>query len=197
MRLDELPQQMFAQNVLSPVLWLSSARRLMEAADHLIEAIERFWRRDEDETGPVSISVLVGADYQKIFMMLYGFAIENLCKAYVVTQLSLDERQEVVSEGNLPGRLKKHDLLHLVEREIGLKVEGGERELLKSLKEAVVWAGRYPVSIGPGPSGRHEKDWLEKLKGMPQGIRSDEVPRTKQITERIERHVRGLLKQKK
>ncbi len=195
MQLGEFPQQQFAQNVLHPGLWLSSARSLMGAAEHLTEAIAGFWQEPGPEGKP--LEMILGADYQKIFMMLYGFAIENLCKAYMVTQLNADERRRIVEKGELPGKLKDHNLPRLVEEKIGLKVEIEERKLLKSLEEAVLWAGRYPVSIGPGPSAIKNEDVLAQLLNMPQGISSDDVPRTREITERIMEHVRILLEKHK
>ena len=191
-KLGEFPQQEFAKNVLHPVLWLSSARSLIGAADHLTEAIARFWQ-DPEPDGEVSLAMLAGADYQRIFMMLYGFAIENYCKAYMVTQLNADERRRVVEKGELPGKLKDHNLPRLVEEKIGLKVEVKEIKLLKRLEEAVLWAGRYPVSTGPGPSATKDEDVLAQLRNMPQGISSDDVPLTRELTERIVEHIGMLL----
>lgn len=196
MQLGEFPQQQFAQNVLHPVLWLSSARSLMGAAESLTKEIARFWQESvPDSTKP--LEMILWADYQKIFMMLYGFAIENFCKAYMVTQLSADQRRRVVERGELPGKLKDHNLLRLVEEKIGLKVEVEERKLLKSLEEAVLWAGRYPVSTGPGPSATKDEDVLAQLRNMPQGISSEDVPRTRKLTERIMEHVGMLLEKQK
>ena len=188
--LDELQKTQFAQHVLNPTLWINSARRLMEAAEHLTEEIEQFWQ-SLDKKDPVSISVVVGNEYQNIFMMLYGFSVENLCKAYLVTQLNETERRQV-ERGQLPIRLKSHNLRYLVEKEIRLKIESNETELLQRLEAAVLWAGRYPVSTGLSPTGQREIK--KQFHTMPQGIRGDDVPRTREIVDRIKTHVTGLLR---
>lgn len=93
----------------------------MSAAERLAPDIEQFWNKLDqlDEGGTFSLSDMVGSQYQNIFLMLYGFAIENLCKAYVVSKLSKDERSRLKS-GRLPNKLNTHDLEGLVTKEIGL-----------------------------------------------------------------------------
>lgn len=188
--LDEFQKPQFAQHVLNPALWINSARRLMEAAEHLTEDIQQFWQ-SLDEEGPVSISVMVGSEYQNIFMMLYGFSVENLCKAYLVTQLNETDRRQV-ERGQLPHRLKSHNLRYLVEQEIRLELGSDETELLQRLEAAVLWAGRYPVSTGLNPNGQREIK--KQLHSMPQGIRGDDVPRTREIVDRIKTHVTNMLR---
>ena len=55
----------------------------MSAAERLAPDIEQFWNKLDqlDEGGTFSLSDMVGSQYQNIFMMLCGFAIENLNKA--------------------------------------------------------------------------------------------------------------------
>ncbi|MGD9728594.1 MAG: hypothetical protein AB7G68_16485 [Nitrospiraceae bacterium] len=186
MTYDEYLKQAFAQQVLGPLRWINSAWRLMEAAEYLTKDIHRFWQAsDQLDEQPVSISVLVGSGYQPIFMMLYGFAIENLCKAYMVTRLDENDRKKL-EQGKLPERLKgNHDLLRFVEKDIQLELDIDERELVKRLQSAVRWAGRYPVSTGPR-SG-------DEGVTMPQGIMSYDVPRTQNLAERIQTHVIAML----
>ncbi len=124
-------------------------------------------------------------------MMLHGFAIENFCKAYIVTNLTDADRWQL-GRGQLPKRLKSHKLRDLVEREVRLSLDTNERECLEDLEAAVMWAGRYPVSTGPGPTGQFSM--REQARSMPQGFRSDDVPRTKRIVSRIKTHVTGLLR---
>lgn len=184
---DELSTH-FAQHALDPTHWIATAHHLMSAAERLAPDIEQFWHRlDElDEGATFSLSDMVGSQYQNIFMMLYGFAIENLCKAHVVTKLSKDERSPLNS-GKLPNRLNTHDLEDLVTRGVGLAVDNGEKELLKRLKATVTWAGRYPVSTGPGNQKKHEIK--EQLLAIPQGLRGDDLVRARQLAQRIKDHV--------
>lgn len=121
-------------------------------------------------------------------MMLYGFAIENLCKAHVVTKLNGGELSDLRS-GKLPKRLKTHNLERLVTEDIGLAVNDSEKELLKRLEAAVTWAGRYPVSAGPIGQKKHEIK--EQMLAMPQGLRGDDLVCTRQLVERIKKEVMG------
>lgn len=183
-RLQDELSTYFAQHALDPTRWIATANHLMSAAERLAPDIEQFWKKlDElDEGATFSLSDMVGSQYQNIFMMLYGFAIENLCKAHVVTKLSKDERSRLNS-GKLPNRLNTHDLEDLVTNGVGLAVDNGEKELLKRLEAAVKWAGRYPVSTGPGNQKKHEIK--EQLLAMPQDFRGDDLTRTRQLAQRI------------
>jgi hypothetical protein len=176
----------FAQHVLDPTRWIATAHHLMSAAERLAPDIEQFWNRLDqlDEGGTFSLSDMVGSQYQNIFMMLYGFAIENFCKAYVVTKLSKDERSRLKS-GGLPNKLKTHDLEGLVTKEIGLAVDNGEKELLKRLEATVTWAGRYPVSTGP----MKKQEFKKQMLALPQGLRGDDLVRARQLAQRIKDHV--------
>jgi hypothetical protein len=75
-------------------------------------------------------------------MMLAGFAIENLCKGYLVARLSDAERERVKS-GDLPESLGNHRILKLIEK-IGMTLSDTEEKLIKRITDAVLWRGRYP-----------------------------------------------------
>lgn len=152
----------FAQSVLSAEAWFQTADELI-AGMHLIgRNVERFW---EDYH-----SIVFGADmttdppsrYQKAnlapkhqetdvgrkhdlanqHMMLAGFAVENLCKGYLAGLLTPEE-QEDVKAGELPKKLKTHDLVELV-RSTGMTFSDRDKDLLQRIGEAAIWRGRYP-----------------------------------------------------
>lgn len=75
--------------------------------------------------------------------MLAGLAIENLCKGYLVTRLSLEEKAKL-EEGRLPKRLDQHKITNLVS-ETGLQTSDVENELLRRVEDSVRWLGRYPA----------------------------------------------------
>lgn len=179
----------FAQHVLNPKLWIMTAENLISAAERLASDIEGFWKKLEtfDDGSSLPVSEMDGSRYHNIFMMLYGFAIENLCKGHAVTKLSRLDRL-ACKLGKLPGRLKTHNLESLVTTEVGLVLNDGERELLKRLEAAVKWAGRYPVSTGP--MDQKKQAIKEQLLAMPQGLRGDDLVRTRQLAARIENEVR-------
>jgi len=178
----------FAQHVRNPKLWIKTAENLMSAAELLASEIEQFWKNLDalDSGSSMPVSSMVGSQYQSIFMMLHGFAIENLCKAYTATKLC---GMELLSlrMGRLPRRLKTHNLDYLVTKGIGLVVDNGEKELLKRLEAAVTWAGRYPVSTGP--IDQKKQEIKEQMLGMPQGLRGDDLVRTRHLVARIKEQV--------
>ena len=189
--LNDMLNSHFAQRVPNPQLWIVTANGLVSAAECLAKDIETFWQaldRVNDGT-PIPLSVMKGSEYQNTFLMLYGFAIENFSKAYAVTQLNTAERI-VLRLGKYPGRLKSHRIKDLVAKELGYKLDLQEDELLMRLEAAVTWAGRYPVSTGPARS----TETREKFLMMPQGIRGDDLPRTRELTGRIKERAEEMIK---
>ena len=184
--LQELLSSQFAQRVLHPQFWFLTADDLASAAEHLAPKIEEFWKSLESSEESLPLSALSGSRFQHTFMMLYGFAIENLCKGHAVKELSPKE-QQTVKRGKLPKRLKTHDLVNLVTKGIGLTIDDHEKELLKRLKKAVKWAGRYPVSADLMDKGKN--GIRDILLNMPGGINNDDLQRTRELTNRIRNQV--------
>ena len=176
----------FAQQLLNPNNWFLTANDLTSAADRLAPDIEAFWESLASSEDSLPLSVFSGSRYQNIFMLLYGFAIENLCKGHAVKELSPKE-QQTVKRGKLPKRLKTHDLVNLVTKGIGLTIDDHEKELLKRLKKAVKWAGRYPVSADLMDKGKN--GIRDILLNMPGGINNDDLQRTRELTNRIRNQV--------
>ena len=184
--LQELLISQFAQQLLNPNNWFLTANDLTSAADRLAPDIEAFWESLASSEDSLPLSVFSGSRYQNIFMLLYGFAIENLCKGHAVKELSPKE-QQTVKRGKLPKRLKTHDLVNLVTEGIGLTIDDHEKELLKRLKKAVKWAGRYPVSADLMDKGKN--GIRDMLLNMPGGINNDDLQRTRELTNRIRNQV--------
>jgi len=116
--------------------------------------------------------------------MLYAFAIENLCKGYLVNQLSNEEKKSIRARGKLPGTLKTHDLKELVES-IGLKLDLEDEDMVRRLERASVWGGRYPIPISIERPVKYQdgKEYNTSVLG-----RIDLV-RTRTLTQRIRAHV--------
>jgi hypothetical protein len=71
-----------------------------------------------------------------VFLMLAGFALENLAKAlYVLTR-----RPKV--DGELPRDLCGHDIKKVLSR-AGVTLTPHEEALAAKLSEAAIWSGRY------------------------------------------------------
>jgi hypothetical protein len=163
----------FSQSVLSPKAWFQIADELIAAMNAVGRNVERFWEdfnsiifaadmttdppttyqkgnaspRQHQETDPDTKHALTNQ-----YMMLAGFAIENLCKGYLVSRLRPEE-QEKVRSGKLPKRLRNHDVLELV-LSTGMKdLPDRVKDLLKRITESAIWRGRYPSPTGQGDVG--------------------------------------------
>jgi hypothetical protein len=172
----------FAQAVLRTEAWFRTADELIAAMDLLEPLVERFWEDVRSVAFAVDMTSAVPSKHQKSdapskhnlinqHMMLAGFAIENLCKGYLAGRLNHEER-ESVKGGALPESLKSHHLLGLVQQ-TGMTLSDTEKDLVKRIREAVVWRGRYPSAsshrgIRPfaqiGSDIRHIKTLLQKLR---------------------------------
>jgi hypothetical protein len=96
--------------------------------------------------------------------MLLGFGFENLLKGLLIVS-----HPELLDGGRLRRSFTRgHRLLDLA-GSAGLQLSPGEEEILETLTEHVVWAGRYPVPLAwqdydPDlnfpDSERHERDVL-------------------------------------
>jgi hypothetical protein len=181
----------FSQYVLSMEAWFRTADELIEAMNLLEPHVVRFW----DDVRSIAFAADMTSDMpaksqQKDFlsnnqngpapskhnlinqhMMLAGFAIENLCKGYLVGRLSVKERERIQKEGILPKSLKDHDSLSLVEQ-TGLTLSTTEKDLLTRIADTIHWRGRYPSPtshkrIRPffqmGADVRHIKTLLQTL----------------------------------
>jgi len=151
----------FSQSVLSAEAWFRTADELIEAMDLVGRNVERFWEDFRsisvavDNTSDTSSqhqtndvpqkrqSGEVSPKYNLInqHMMLAGFAIENLCKGYLVGLLSRKE-QEDIKAGTLPTTLRTHDIVALVQS-TGMTFSNRENDLLQRIGKAI-WRGRYP-----------------------------------------------------
>jgi hypothetical protein len=181
----------FSRSVLSAEAWFHIANELIAAADLLEPHVERFWNdvrslflavdqtsdapSKHQTSGALSKHETSDASSKHNLinqhMMLAGFAIENLCKGYLVGRLS-DEEQKAVQVGVLPKFLKSHNILKLVEQ-TGMTLADTQKYLLNRIADAVSWRGRYPSatsheSIRPfaqiGSDIRHIKTLLQKLR---------------------------------
>jgi hypothetical protein len=105
----------FAESVLSAEAWFRSADELIEAMDLVGAHVERFWEDvrsiyvsfdmttdppSKDQASDVppkheKSDVTSRHDLMNQHMMLAGFAIENLCKGYLVGRLNRKEREAV------------------------------------------------------------------------------------------------------
>jgi hypothetical protein len=125
----------------SPVHWKHSADALRDCAEVLGKLREK------------SVSAVLRGDTSsaasryfwstgQAFLMLAGFAIENLAKA-----LLLHRGKAVVTNGKITdANLKDHGAHKLLNR-AGVKLSREERDFINRMDKAVIWSGRYPVPL--------------------------------------------------
>jgi hypothetical protein len=83
-------------------------------------------------------------------LLLAGFGFESLLKGILLRQMNFrGEPTTTIRKGKafLVGSLKSHDLLGLATR-AGVSLDAEEVRMLERLSTIVMWAGRYPVSVG-------------------------------------------------
>jgi hypothetical protein len=85
----------FSQYILSQEAWFHTANKLIAAMKLLQPHIESYWEAFNaqflgQDSGPEPEHSLTD-----VYMMLAGFAIENLCKGYLVDGLTADDRNAV------------------------------------------------------------------------------------------------------
>jgi hypothetical protein len=124
--------------------WFHTANKLIAAMKLLEPHIESYWEsanarflgQDSEPEPEHSLT--------DVYMMLAGFAIENLCKAYLVDRLSPDDRN-AVGAGTLPKSLRNHNTLELIELS-GMTLSKTEKFVIDQIDQAIWWRGRYPSS---------------------------------------------------
>jgi hypothetical protein len=162
----------FSDRMLRKEAWFHVANDLAEAMAMLEPRIEEHWQkvnaqldaRDSEEP-PLGLVT--------VHMMLAAFAIENLCKGFLVDCLTAEEEAQAKT-GVIPKSFKDHDILALIER-VGMLVSDSEKYLLEMIRDAG-WRGRYPIPTV------HKK--IQPFTRFGSGVR-----RTKAILQRLRRHV--------
>ncbi|HEY0152955.1 MAG TPA: hypothetical protein VGB92_13215 [Longimicrobium sp.] len=125
-----------AQDLKSPVLWLSQARALSEAATIVLQSEPNL------DQMPLPTRGVCDSQYCAVGLMLVGYSLEVCLKAMLIIRKGIgafitDERQ-----------FKHHRLEELAAFVPDLSAK--DRAILRLLTDFVMWAGRYP---DPG-SGR-------------------------------------------
>lgn len=200
----------------NPAAWLYSAEQLKRAADAVLEFVRRDWENlpsafqaavaDEPMPPPVAGQ----------YMMLAGFAIENLAKGLLI----VSNPAKVQPDPAKPDRLFRWDgsghLLQRLLNESGESLSPAETELVARLETFINWAGRYPVALSamkmahaPGEQGParmsaddvsvfealHERLrarlWTEAV-GAGERTQADESERRKQRRAELLEELQGL-----
>jgi hypothetical protein len=126
----DITKEPTSEDLKNPILWLSHANALSEAAVCLIQNVPDF------TSLPADVRTICNSQYHAVALMLVGYSLEVSLKSMVLIRLGAEEfsRQE-----------KKH--FHHRLRELAVFVPGlteKDQAILDGLTHFVVWAGRYP-----------------------------------------------------
>jgi hypothetical protein len=135
----------FAQSVLSQEAWFHTANKLIAAMKLLEPYIESYWKAFNAQFLGQDSEPEPAHSLTDVYMMLAGFAIENLCKGYLVDRLSPDDRNAIKGGGSFPQSLKNHNTLELIES-TEMTLSETEKFVIDQINQAI-WRGRYPSSI--------------------------------------------------
>jgi hypothetical protein len=139
---DQSKLQEFVRDAL-PDAWLSYAEELSNSADLL-------WEREAES---FRLEMTANAELQPIgsrrvsrisrtYMLLAGFALENLIKGLLVAQDPSN-----VNTGHLSKDLKSHDILNLASKVEHLALSRDERTFCGNVSRAIPYWGRYPIPL--------------------------------------------------
>ena len=180
-----------ARAILNPNKWLEKAEDLIFSAENLEPSVHEFWNENSSR------------DTHNVYLMLLGYAIENLLKAVLVSKLTPEEKEKVMRKGVLPQNLKRHCGIELV-KNLGIKFSheteslsdqygkfpSGTKNLIERIGNAVIWRGRYPSQNYPqgklfSPDGQFTSYHLYTDVEFAMGI-------TKKIKEFVYKKIRAI-----
>ena len=123
----------------------------LEHAEELRDAAELIWKRHDDglRVGITLDSAFTPVDdarrfseVSRTYMLLAGFALENLIKGLLVYQ-----DPSHVNRGVLSDDLKSHNLVTLASKLKGLALSPAERQFCHTATSAIPYWGRYPIPL--------------------------------------------------
>jgi hypothetical protein len=132
---ERLFNGVFMKNQNDPVEWGATAGNLRTAADVLFQAYGETWEGGE----PIHPE---NEHLDSPATMLYGCAMENAIKGYLIKKHGGFEQARAANEK----AWHSHQISRLAV-ETGLPLTPEQGLLLCSLEAFIVWAGRYPISM--------------------------------------------------
>jgi hypothetical protein len=141
----------YAQLICEPSHWLMIAQYLYASAERLEPEITRLWNHMWDSMGlPLGERTDPGpfepADYQRVYLMLIAYCLENLFKGYLVKTRKQEFHSQAMQTGELPPPLRTHNL-QLLARQCPLHLEDDEVQRLHRFAGHATWIGRYPYPL--------------------------------------------------
>lgn len=161
-----------SEDLKSPILWLSQAHALSEAAVVVLRGTP-----DLDRL-PVLSRGMCDSQYRAVGLMLVGYSLEICLKAMLILSLGVDEY--VAQER----KHKHHDLVKLAVLVPNLSPK--DVAVLTLLTHYLLWAGRYP---DPGSGREQNAGLIFELSELHQIAAKDLFS----VVSRIMQHVRSLI----
>lgn len=193
----------YSENMLDWDLWIGKAEELLSAAGALAPHIHSYWdivMSNVKEGGygkggkpPHKPPVYI----QAVFSMLIAYALENLFKAMIIGEQQDAFRNQIMSNaGNLPAKIKSHDLIRLA-KEAHFKFNVNDEDLLTRLYRNSDWAGRYPVPVSS--SGlKNIKVFTTDGKGhFTAFLRPEDIDLLNDLVNRVKTHIKHTLNSSK
>ncbi len=135
-------RRQYSTKLLDAQSWFMIGGSLVRALEKLQPVVDEWCEAlKKDPVVPVST---IDDGSVPIYMMIAGLAIENFCKGFLVTQLTVAEIEAIIDSARLPRPLSSHNLPRLVDL-LGMPMSFGERCRLGAVWKAVVWRARYPI----------------------------------------------------
>ena len=152
---DELRRREYVRRASDPETWFRTANDLVEAMRLIRPNVDQYWECLRAQAD--SADAAAEPEHSTIgpYLMLAGFAIENLCKGYLARRLT-DEAAIALEQGVLPDVFDSHNVVDLAQK-VGMPLSDSHRFLLQRIAVAIRWRGRYPVP----KSHRELKAYLE------------------------------------
>jgi hypothetical protein len=130
-----------------PSSWLNYAIELKNSAETLWKTNDKSIRLEIREKIADDLSG-VRRDSRKIYsisrpyILLAGFALENLVKGILVFQ-----NPSHITSGRLSRELKSHKVLELIQMVDGIELDETEGRFCQIVQDAIPYWGRYPVPL--------------------------------------------------
>ena len=130
----------------NPVLWLSQAEALTQAALAIFKTTPTF------NAMPIQIRSMCDSQFCAAGLMLVGYSLEIALKGMLLLEIGVDGYKDAESKRK---HHRLHDLSHFIP-DLSTK----DKAILRGLTFFVCWAGRYP---DPGSGKEREADEIFKI----------------------------------
>jgi len=142
---DRVSRTNYRSKAFWDVHWIMKARDLLESAKLIEPEVVRYWDNSREVLKTKSGQFLPDY-YLGTYFMLIAYAVENIFKAVIVRNNSVDYKEKFKQTPKFPKELQSHSLVELA-KQAGYSFNLYEEDLLRRLTRSAIWYGRYPVPL--------------------------------------------------